>query len=582
VIQWTVSAGRPATGQSGSTVDWTTGPAGPGFQAAESFLVSFTKSSTAGPLLTRSAQGLTIGTTPQTPTAGETAATATTPGQTSTTVTFSKTFTAQTTDTTLRVFPTVVPTTVDGETADSLIETFEEVTRLTTTGATTTLTQDATTTAAGHVGAVLARTIYQAADTEVIWACANSQLGNLPQQAASAIATSFTRLTVEPIEATAAVQVIDSKNPGTTNTFSLSAQTASLQWQTTRTVSIETTQVRQEALPAETESTVSSTIDAVPSETVYTQFASYSQTLSYVQKTLTQWGSVREKTNFVRAGVQFETTYSSYATRTVLAQEQFTTSESESLFIQGTQVSGTFINSTGGTEAFNYYSLDYEENYVELNGKTVLSAPAQFAATTSLSPTPQRSIAGPIGYKDGANSVCNFYGGGISGSTLYCVGNLHPLQSRQIKTLMPSTFEFFTETENADIVGTVSISGLTASATSTFTTQSDGTTVTQEDTFSFVLDPQGAPRTTTVLQDVRLSVRNLGSYETAHQYIQPGIYFDGQNTVSRSRVFEQAVPTDAIKYFEPVTFFTSRGILAPEESIIWTAPRNSVALPPSA
>jgi hypothetical protein len=292
-------------------------------------------------------------------------------------------------------------------------------------------------------------------------------------------------------------------------------------------------------------------------------FESFNREISYTSSEETQSGMSLSTVSGFFSNSVYSNIYEAVTTRTINAQAAFETS-----------LSSTFSESNPNTNAF-----DYGRTVSEGENKTVISQNINQARTTKFFSSPRRTIKKLTGVRNNADLVVGFYAAqGIAGSTFYPDFNdglaIYPLASRNVHTVHPRTYRYFTDPFDESEAGTISISGLNGSGTNQF------------GTFTFALIPSGSANTTSVVlaDSIGIGVANLGKFETAYQSISAGVYSRFGGTVRYespqflSFANEQSA---AVEKLIPITGFTTETFLFRNAySMIWTAPRNSVDLPP--
>lgn len=538
------------------------------------------------------------------------------PGQTSTTAT--QQFFADIIFTTSaqRFVPTIVTaTTTTGDSAETTTTAFSfssvSTTRSTFSKDTSSRTVQSVTSSGTHLGGVLAATIYQADDSEVLLIADASQISDIHGGAATEQATTATRITVQPVTDVSVLHVLNPANADlTTQIYSSVAATASQQFAAvTQENTTSTSIVILQAIPAITESVftqITATTTASESRQV---FSSFSTSLSYKTSASTQTG-ISIFTNQTHFNGQTNTTiYTDYVTRTVSAQLPFTTSFATSTSIESPLVTFTTtsqINTTTGSStntgtATSTTSVQSESKAADYfsagetkHSRTVIAENINAATTLSRFASVFRSIVGRAGVRGPQDEVFESYAAQGLESTIYVDEQLYANASRGVLTLLPKTLLFYTdniydyEAETTySHVGTISISKLSVTGTSTATYSTNSTTSISANTFTFALAPAGSAITQQIATARQSGVAELGKFETAVQRVAAGVYSSvftsGGGATTRLTAPELSVLEGGGQPAElfPITFFTTRSSSQNAYSIVWSARRNSTALPPA-
>jgi hypothetical protein len=149
-------------------------------------------------------------------------------------------------------------------------------------------------------------------------------------------------------------------------------------------------------------------------------------------------------------------------------------------------------------------------------------------------------------------------------------------ESRGIGTLNPSTYSFSNNAQ--DIAGVMSVSGLSISATSANTTESE----ISQTTTSFVVGPAGQTNIgysfNSTLQLTNVHGGNLGEFESAFFTMHPGVHrfnkSDGSSsTASNTGVISSWTGTREISSVRPLSCLVPSFV--PMSPLVWTATRNN-------
>lgn len=454
--------------------------------------------------------------------------------------------------------------------------------RLTRTTASATITRDATTTSGSQLVAGLYATVWKAESSEVLWTANASALGDIGLQAASDAGGTESQFTVQPFTETVAFAVVDKINTSTTRTISAASSGGSTTFQRTTQGTSEGISIEFGHLPMKTFSTQTQTIGTQVSNFTSTVFSSFSRTISWEPHTITQFGRSWTKTKTSFSGVEFDLTTTISASRTAeTANNSFVTSSSSSLTLPGqtaitSTVVGVFPSTTQVTG--EQVGLPYSASNDEVRGSTGLAENTAYWGATKIASFPFRRLEGFSGVT-GGGGIANFYAANGLNET-YVAQDAYVSAARSVSTAMPGR-EIVLETSSGDTdnpdystVGTAILSGLSGSATTTTTGSSNTSS-----SFTFELQPQGSAVRYTGPTNSLLFHANLGPSETVYHSIGSGVFADTDgSTFSTSLHVSSFSGSDSrCQFLRPLTFIepgpTTNSVL------VWSAPRNSTALP---
>jgi hypothetical protein len=347
----------------------------------------------------------------------------------------------------------------------------------------------------------------------------------------------------------------------------------------TRTVGTnpQTTFVRYEnAIPQITTSTTQAKTTTQTSGFSTTIFESSSLTAVLTTES-TQIGTTRQKTNDTVVGLACNRTFSSVVTRTAKAANTlWTTTSSSTQTATGDTASWT-TNAGGSADSFTVTGLNYSFEKIEEAGVTAMST-LKGHATTAIAPRVSRIIEKRAGVRAPDNAIAGFYN--ANGQSFFAY-DAFVFASRFVSTANPTSFLIYKnigDLEDIDLeeFGSASLSGLSGSATTTTSDESQTSS-----SFTFELAPAGAAQLLRDYQYQNLASCDgvLGVSETAFVTVPRGAYklLNGQTVFREEQVFSYT-DGSGIQYMEPVTYFDST-LATSSTAILWTAPRNSTALP---
>ena len=457
---------------------------------------------------------------------------------------------------------------------------------------------DATTTTGSHLGGAYAATVYQAntrhaSNANVIWVAAQSVVSDgIPQGAASDLATSTTRTTIWPVEATSPLSVFNNTETSAT-TYTNSRSSQNLAFTRTQNVqTVETFVLYDFAIPQIT--VTENGFSAISQETNVnnTVFSSNSFT-AFNTSSATQTGISVSKLNDTQLGFAVDRTHEKTVSREITTRDTFWLTSGITTY---TQSAPTAIWTTGSAQSDtqNIAGNAISQSTRIERGETT-QRPSPWQATTKIASSARFGVEAVSGVRAPGNSILGYYGAEGIATTLFAE-EAFVLASRNVQTAMPTSFTVYSnkgDLEELDLteIGTASLSHLQGSAT---TTALDGTDTTSESfTFALVAEGQG----TTLRARIRIpenhsatllvsEVRNivscggeLGISETAYVTIPAGVYKDLSGaTVSKSEEVASYTSGDGLQYLEPVTFFQTAATNS-VSAIVWTSPRNSTARP---
>lgn len=443
---------------------------------------------------------------------------------------------------------------------------------------------DATTTTGSHLGGAYAATVYQAntrhaSNANVIWVAAQSVVSDgIPEGAASDYATSTTRTTIWPVEATSPLSVFNnSATSATTYTNSQTSQNlAFVRTKNTQTVAtnvlydfaIPQITVTENGITATTENTNRNT--TVFSSNTFTAFNTSNET---------QTGISFFKLNDTKFGFAVDRTYEQTVSRERKTADTFwlTTGTTTS-----TQSAPTAIwkTSSAQSDTQNIAGNAFSQSTRIESGVTT-QRPSPWQATTAIADSARFEIEAVSGVRTPSNNILGYYEADGIATTLFAE-EAFAFASRNVQTAMPTSFAVFSnngDLEELDLteIGTASLSYLDGSAT---TTALDGTDTTSESfTFALVPEGQGSTFRASSVNNIVSCGGQLGISETAYVTTPAGVYKDLTGaTVSKSEEVASYSFGDGLQYLEPVTFFKTAATNS-VSAIVWTSPRNSTALP---
>lgn len=217
----------------------------------------------------------------------------------------------------------------------------------------------------------------------------------------------------------------------------------------------------------------------------------------------------------------------------------------------------TSLNTTGGN-GFTTASTS-DGSFTEKKEKTVtVFAQTENCLVTSMAALPLYfTVAGLAGVKH-SNTTGAYFTAPVSMEVQFST----VLHERSVSTIFPGTYTFKSGTSS----GVLTASGLSFSYEA-------GTT-----TSSFVLGVAGEPLATEVGVIRPIFAAGLGQNETVIRNIGPGVYRkNGSTTFSTSGGFNTEVFLSSY-WLEPLSYLTPGDATG---DLVWTAPRNSTALPSS-
>ncbi len=444
-----------------------------------------------------------------------------------------------------------------------------------TTRTTSTAVVDLVTTTGLHLNNVAAATVYQAntgqaANANVIWVAGQATQGGLDLLAASSVAQSRTRTTIYPPSETREFSVVDASNTGFSFSNSLVSQSFTFLKTTVTEFEAEATTTDYVGIPQFTFTFIDQLIETQQTEIEETVFPSNSFNAVFT-KTVTQIGGKWQTLNDTFLGSSCNFLYRIGTSRTAIGQDNFYTTSSQTISSETapTAIYATGPDRTGQTSV----AVGSPINRTTRHGAGVTGLFTDVGGyTTAIASKVSRGLELVMGVRAGSNNeVVGYYGAnGIS----YSANQPFYSASRSVLTARPGTYEIFNQGSK---IGTVSVNGLSGSAT---TTASDSAS-SSSGSLTFAIVPTGSPKTIRAqnTQDVAGCNGSLGVSETLYATVIRGVYKkpDGQ-TISKSHEISSFTSGSDINYLQPVTHFEPTSVNSSSE-ILWTAPRNSTALP---
>jgi hypothetical protein len=502
--------------------------------------------------------------------------------QTSTTTTAQRTSTG--TSTTTQNY--VVYTTTNPSASSDIVTTATMTATRTahrTTSATHSLEIDATTTTGSHLDNVAAATVYQAntrhaTDANVIWVADQSLIeDDIATGAAIEAATSTTRTTLYPDTQTMTYSVVAKSATSEIDHTNVSS-TQNLAFVSGQNTTTETTYVTSEfAIPQLTSNGQTETQRTTASNRTTSVFTSNVFGAAFT-KTATQLGTSLFKVGNTFYGLQCDRTYTWQTSRTIKAEDNAWVT-SGSTTTSAAAPTSTWTTSSALSDTQVVVGNPISQSTQEVRGiTTMLMLHGQ--ATTVSGGSVSRVVEIKTGVRTPQNSVAGFYAANGLDETLF-VDDAYAFASRGVSTANPVSFAIFSsygdsEYPDFDQIGSASFSGLNGTAT---TTTSSGSETSSS--FTFALQPQGNGRVeqTNSTRNLAAFIGTLGTFETLLVTIPRGVYRKSNgDTVSHSEQVVSYTSGSGVEWLEPVTYFRSTADQS-KTAILWTAPRNSTALP---
>jgi hypothetical protein len=245
-------------------------------------------------------------------------------------------------------------------------------------------------------------------------------------------------------------------------------------------------------------------------------------------------------------------------------------------FYTSTTKSAKLANTKWSTSSTAEFGFGNNATYQSTQGyrANLRQYPTAYYNQTSIVNTPSRTIAGSTGWKN-EGEVNSFLSGGLDSVFGF---DWFVSVSRGVFSLMPGTFIAYDS--DFEQVGTVSFSNYSATLSKTDSMVLSSGSTSEITTKSIVLLPQGQASTEEVTQDTVIGCFSLNSYQTAYNSYQAGIYKKKNgDTTGLNFQAESFLSATSVEKYQPVTFF---GFGSGHSSqIVWSAARNSVALPPN-
>jgi trimeric autotransporter adhesin len=412
-------------------------------------------------------------------------------------------------------------------------------------------------------------TVYQANDTnEVLWFLDSSTTNPFDgdYSAASELASTVTRTTAMPWTKTTQVTVVNSSDPLTSFTGTAISSVFSLATESF----------------VESQMTVTSGTVALGIGTTETPFNNFEQaqttsSITFINLPLFNSCASTESITVWFMSSQPATAYASIVSAGA-------TNTFETLFPVATSTTHrtTYTHlPTGSTQSGDSAS--------GISRASQIYASKPLALATFMQDSPQDSTVGPQGVMDAEGSVALYYSSPVTIEFVYEEGietylphlwettiRLNVSQSRGIGTLYPSAYSFFNNAQ--DITGVMSVSGLSISATSANTIESE----ISQTTTSFVVEPAGQTNIgyffNSTLQLTNVHGGNLGEFESAFFTMHPGVYrfynSDGsESTASNTGAISSWTGTREISSVRHLSCLVPS--FAPMSPLVWTATRNN-------